>query len=238
LGGPRLAATLAFAWAAWPFTQYASSSNTNDSIMPVLLIFGFLALTSDLARGAAVAVSGWTKFASLLLLPLWSGYPEARRPRNAALTWLGFALATTLVFFVLFLEPSPAHAARVFFDRTVHFQVGRDSPFSLWDWRQYHARGLPDLHLVQRGLQVLLVVGALALGWWPRRRSPLRMAALSAAVLIGFELVLTHWSYLYLPWFFPFVAMALVGQLPGGAERAAAAPMVEAEPQNAPPVAV
>ena len=236
LGGPRLAATLAFAWAAWPFTQYASSSNTNDSIMPVLLIFGFLALTSDLARGAAVAVSGWTKFASLLLLPLWSGYPEARRPRNAALTLLGFALATVLVFFVLFLEPSPAHAARVFFDRTVHFQVGRDSPFSLWDWRQYHARGLPDLHLVQRGLQVLLVIGALALGWWPRRRSPLRMAALSAAVLIGFELVLTHWSYLYLPWFFPFVAMALVGQLPGTAERAAL--MVEAEPQNAPPVAV
>jgi hypothetical protein len=24
--------------------------------------------------------------------------------------------------------------------------------------------------------------------------------------LIGFELVLTHWFYLYLPWFFPFVA--------------------------------
>jgi hypothetical protein len=236
LGGPRLAATLAFAWAAWPFTQYASSSNTNDSIMPVLLIFGFLVLTSDLARGAAVAVSGWTKFATLLLLPLWSGYPEARRPRSAARTLLGFALATVLVFFVLFLEPSPLHAARVFFDRTVQFQVGRDSPFSLWDWRQYHARGLPDLHLVQRGLQVLLVVGALALGWWPRHRSPLRMAALSAAVLIGFELVLTHWSYLYLPWFFPFVAMALVGQLPGTGERTTA--VIEVEPQNASPVTV
>ena len=217
LGGPRLGATLAFAWASWPFTQYASSSNTNDSIMPALLIFGFLALTSDVARGAAVAVSGWTKFASLLLLPLWSGYPEARRPRNAVVTLFGFALATALVFFVLFLEPSPAHAARVFFDRTVRFQVGRDSPFSLWDWHQYHARGLPDLHLVQRGLQALLVVGALALGWWPRRRSPLRMAALTAVVLVGFELVLTHWSYLYLPWLFPFVAMALVAQLPGEA---------------------
>jgi hypothetical protein len=215
LGGPRLGATLAFAWAAWPFTQYASSSNTNDSIMPVLLVFGFLALTSDLARGAAVAVSGWTKFATLLLLPLWSGYPEARRPRHIVLTLLGFALATTIVFFVLFLEPSPAHAARVFFDRTVRFQVGRDSPFSLWDWRQYHARGLPDLHIVQRLLQAALVFGALALGWWPRRRSPLRMAALTAVLLVGFELVLTHWSYLYLPWFFPFVAMALVGQLPG-----------------------
>ena len=124
-----------------------------------------------------------------------------------------------LVFFVLFLEPSPWHAARVFYDRTVGFQIGRDSPFSLWDWGQYHAKGLPDLHLVQRVLEVLLVVGSLALAWVPRRRSPLRMAALTGAVLIGFELVLTHWFYLYLPWFFPFVALALVAPLPGECRR-------------------
>ncbi len=30
LGGPRIGAAAAFAWAAWPFTQYASNSNTND----------------------------------------------------------------------------------------------------------------------------------------------------------------------------------------------------------------
>jgi hypothetical protein len=216
-GGPRLAAAAGFAWVAWPFTQYASSSNTNDSIAPALLIWGFLVLTSDLGRGAFVALSGWTKFASLLLLPLWSGYPEARRPRSLVLAGAGFALATLAVFSVLLLEPSPAHAARVFFDRTVRFQVGRASPFSLWDWGQYHAKGLPDLHLVQRALQVVLVVGALAVAWFPRRRSPLRMAALTAAVLIGFELVLTHWFYLYLPWFFPFVALALLAPLPGRA---------------------
>ena len=40
------------------------------------------------------------------------------------------------------------------------------------------------------------------------RRS--QLAALTAAVLIGFELVLTHWFYLYIPWFFPFVAFALL----------------------------
>ncbi|MGN6798303.1 MAG: hypothetical protein ACTHKS_09145 [Gaiellaceae bacterium] len=216
LGGPRVGAAAAFAWAAWPFTQYASSSNTNDSIGPALLVWGFLALTSPLARGAAVAISGWTKFASLLLLPLWTGYPEARRPRTAALALLGFLLATVVVFFVLFLEPSPWHAARVFYDRTVSFQLGRDSPFSIWDWRQYHAKGLPDLHLVQRVLEVALVLGSLALAFVPRRRSPLRMASLTAAVLIGFELVLTHWFYLYLPWFFPFVVLALIAPLPGG----------------------
>ena len=43
------------------------------------------------------------------------------------------------------------------------------------------------------------------------------MAALTAAVLVGFELVLTHWFYLYLPWFFPFVALALIAPLPGDA---------------------
>ena len=44
----------------------------------------------------------------------------------------------------------------------------------------------------------------------PRRKSILQLAALTAAVLIGFELVLTHWFYLYIPWFFPFVAFALL----------------------------
>jgi hypothetical protein len=216
LGGPRVGAAAAFAWAAWPFTQYASSSDTNDSIGPALLVFGFLALTSPVARGAAVAVSGWTKFASLLVLPLWTGYPEARRPRAGVLALLGFLLATVVVFFVLFLEPSPWHAARVFYHRTVSFQVGRDSPFSLWDWRQYHAKGLPDLHVVQWVLEGALVLGSLALAFFPRRRSPLRMAALTASVLIGFELVLTHWFYLYLPWFFPFLVLALIAPLPGG----------------------
>jgi hypothetical protein len=217
LGGPRVGAAAAFAWAAWPFTQYASSSNTNDSIGPALLVWGFYALTSPTARGVAVALSGWTKFASLLVLPLWTGYPEARRPRSAVLAVLGFLLATVVVFFVLFLEPSPWHAVRVFFDRTARFQIGRDSPFSLWDWRQYHAKGLPDLRIVQRVLEGLLVIGALALAWVPRRRSPLRMAALTAAVLIGFELVLTHWFYIYLPWVFPFVVLALVAPVPGAA---------------------
>jgi hypothetical protein len=226
-GGPRLAATAAFAWAAWPFTQYASSSNTNDAIAPALLIWGFALLTSDVGRGFFAALSGWTKFASLLVLPLWSGYPEARRPRTITTTLLGFALGTAAVFWVLLLEPSPLHAARVFYDRTISWQIGRASPFSLWDWGQYHAKGIPDLHLVQRALQVLLVLAALLLAWFPRYRSPLRMAALTAAVLMGFELVLTHWYYPYLPWFFPFVALALVAPLPG-APAPDAQPAVEA----------
>jgi len=215
LGGPRIGATAAFAWAAWPFTQYASSSNTNDAIMPALLIWGFAALTSDSVRGIAVALSGWTKFASLVVAPLWLGYPNARDPRSAARMLLAFLAATIAAFLIVLLHWPPWHGVRVFYDRTVGFQFGRTSPFSIWDWRQYHARGLPDLHLLQRVLQVALVGGAIVLGWLPRRRTPLRLAAFTAALLVGFELVLTHWFYLYLPWFYPFVVLALLAPVPG-----------------------
>jgi hypothetical protein len=33
-------------------------------------------------------------------------------------------------------------------------------------------------------------------------------------VLIGFQLTLTHWFYLYIPWFFPFVALAVLAPRP------------------------
>jgi hypothetical protein len=218
-GGNRLAAMLAFAWVTWPFTAYTLNANTNDVIMPALLVWGFYFVTSPVARGAFVALSGWTKFASLLVVPLWSGYPEALRPRSLVRFAIGFVVVTVAAFFVLFLEPSPLHAAHVFYDRTIKSQVDRTSPFSLWDWGQYHAKGLPALKQVQHVLEGLLVLGSLALVWWPRRRSPVQFAALTAAVLIGFEICLTHWFYLYLPWFFPFVAFALLAPRPAGRPR-------------------
>lgn len=207
-GGSRLGATLAFAWAAYPFTLYASNSNTNDAIMPAFLIWGFWLASAAWARGAAVALAGWTKFAALLLAPLWLSYPSGLRlpARRFA---LGFAVATAAAFSILLLEPDPLHAARVFGERTFGFQLDRDSPFSIWGWGQYRAAGVPDLKPVQQVLQVLVVAGALLAAFVPRRKSILQLAALTAAVLIGFELVLTHWFYLYLPWFFPFVAFAL-----------------------------
>jgi hypothetical protein len=260
-GGQRLAATLAFAWAAYPFTQYVSNANSNDAIMPALLVWGFWLASSAWARGIAIALAGWAKFAALLLAPLWMGYPGAERPVREADQWRGsgggreaarprngpvegvwgnrevppaggtatarfpqlsgvarfgaaFAGATAAAFAILLLEPSPVHAARVFAERTLGFQLDRESPFSIWGWGQYHAAGVPDLHVVQLVLEVALVLLAVAMAFVPRRKSPLQLAALTAALLIGFEVVLTHWFYLYIPWFFPFVALALFLRAP------------------------
>jgi len=210
-GGMQLAGVLALAWSAYPFTTYVLMSNTNDAIVPVFLIWGFLCSTWAWARGVGVALSGWTKFATLVVAPLWLTYPgPVRRPRPAVAFAAGFVLATLAAFSILLFDGHPVHAAQTFFHRTLKTQITRESPFSLWDWSQYHARGLPDLRIVQWVLEGLLVVGAVALAFFPSRKTPLQLAALTGALLIGFELVLTHWFYLYIPWFLPFVAFALL----------------------------
>ncbi|HET8607285.1 MAG TPA: hypothetical protein VFL66_09685 [Gaiellaceae bacterium] len=220
-GGIRLAVTLAFAWAAYPFTQYASMSNTNDSIMPALLVWGFWLASRPGARGVFCALAGWTKFASFAVAPLWLTYPERKPLRHPARFLAGFLVATLVSLSVLALEPSLLHAARVFWDRTVWTQVTRHSPFSLWDWGQYHAQGIPSLHVEQRVLAGVLVAGAIAAAFFPRRKSPLQLAALTAALLVGLQLVLTYWIYLYIPWFFPFAAFVVLAPAAVRAEAAA-----------------
>jgi hypothetical protein len=205
-GGARLAAAMGFAWATYPFTQYVSSSNTNDAIMPAVLAWGFWAASGDATRGAFAALAAWTKLAGLIVVPLWLMYPRPDVRRRRAI--LAFAATTVLVFWVLLLG-NPLHEARVFYERTFVIQFDRHSPFSLWDWGQYHI-DLPDLRWLQHVLQVVLAVAALAVAFVPRRKSPLQLAALTGALLVAFELLLTHWSALYISWFFPFAAFALV----------------------------
>jgi hypothetical protein len=239
-GGRRTALTLAFAWAAYPFTQYVSNSNSNDAIVPVFLIWGFWLVSSPWARGAASALSGLTKFTTLIVVPLWAAYPDGllrggRRGLRRALAFLaafvGSALATLSL---LLLEPGFLHAVRTFWRRTVGWQLGRASPFSLWDWRQYHAAGIPDLHALQVALELLLLATAVALAFVPRRRSPLMLAALSGFLIAGVELVLTHWFYLYIVWFFPFAAIALLA----GSSRLAEKPATQAAPAEPAPLPI
>jgi hypothetical protein len=177
--------------------------------MPAFLVLGFWLASSAWASGAAVALAGWAKFGALLAAPLWATYPsiDLRRLVRFALSFVG---ATLVAFSLLLLEPDLWKAARTFWDRTLGFQVGRDSPFSLWGWGQYHAQGIPDLGFVQPVLVVLAVALALVVAVLPRRKGPVELAALTAALLIAFQLTLTHWFYLYLPWVLPFVLLWLL----------------------------
>ena len=141
-GGRRLAALLVFAWAAYPFTAYTLNANTNDAIMPAFLVLGFWLASSAWARGAAVALAGWAKFGALLVAPLWATYPsiDLRRLVRFALSFVG---ATLVAFSLLLLEPDLWKAARTFWDRTLGFQVGRDSRSRSGDGGSTTLKGSP-----------------------------------------------------------------------------------------------
>jgi uncharacterized membrane protein len=69
------------------------------------------------------------------------------------------------------------------------------------------------------------------------RKTPLQVAALSAALLMAFELALIHWAALYIAWFFPFVALAVLAGTELGGEvpaRSAAHARLEPEPRTQP----
>ena len=158
-GGTPLAVALAFGWAAFPFTAYTLNSNSNDAVMPATLVWGFWLASSPWARGSAAAVAGWAKFGALLVAPLWATYDVGLQRRSVFRFAAGFVVATVALFSILLLEPNLFDAVRTFGERTLGYQLDRESPFSLWDWGQYHARGIPDLSAVQ----TLLQVGTLAL---------------------------------------------------------------------------
>ena len=256
VAGRRLAAALALFWLAVPWSAYTFMSDSNDAVVAALLAWSAALLARPVGRGALLMAAALAKFAPLLLLPLWLridrvpppapgewayGLPapqrgrgrrlwEAVRPGPGALrTLLGMAIVAVACA-ALLVALDGTGALRTFWDRTFGWQLDRPSPFSLWDWGAYP--GFPDLAVVQKALKAVLVAGALALFVVPRRLDRMRALALAAALMLGFQIVLTHWMYLYLPWALVFVGVALLVPLPAVPRGRRQAPVDAALPQR------
>ncbi len=192
--GPDLGVMLAYAWASYPFTLYAMNCNVNDALVGALVLCALLAAAAPLRRGVFIGLAGMAKFAPLALGPLY--ITHTRRTVRFAVG-MGIVLALSFVFVLAYGDP------RTFFDRTLGFQTQRGSPFSIW--------GLRDWTTAQTIVQVCAVLLAVAVAFVPRRRDLIGLSALTAAVLIGLQLGITHWFYLYIVWFFGPLMVALLG---------------------------
>ncbi len=260
--GAMLAATLGFAWAAYPYTAYVLESNSNDSLVALLLIATLVVAARPAARGAMLALATFTKFAPVVLAPMlatykahdnpdatlladqqkiagatendrgrpaatgvqsedhataaggteWDGPPRGAtapqgwwapfrdRTRGPGVFILAFFAVATLVMAQTILDPGLA----TFYDRTLGYQAGRDSPFSIWGQ-------VPSLEPLRVAIIAATALLALALAFLPRRKSLVQVAALGAALLLAIELTAEHWFYLYIVWFLPLVLVALAG---------------------------
>lgn len=221
--GRALGVVLAFAWSAYPYTLFVLSSNSNDSLVAMLGVFALLGLSSAPGRGVLVALGTAAKFGGVLLAPLLAAGTGHRRRRGAVAFLAAFVVASAL----LFLPFVPDGGLRELYDRTIGYQAGRASPFSVWGQEPGWASDA-----LQTALKVAVVLLALSLFFVPRRRDPRQVAALAAAVLIALQLTLTHWFYLYIVWFAPFAFVAIFGSPRRPAGPAARAPERD-EPERA-----
>jgi hypothetical protein len=239
--GRTLGVGLAWAWAAYPYTAFVLETNANDTLVALACIGALLAFARRgrvvaerrgdaaamgrwaaaggarpgrrwaAAGGAAIGLGAAAKFAPLALAPLF-----ARRMPLVFGAALALTLAITVAPFV------PDGGFRELYDRTIGYQAGRPSPFSLWGQ-------VDSLDWLQSVVKVGAVVLALAVAFVPRRPEERQVAALGAAVLIALQLAVTHWFYLYVVWFVPFVLVAMFGAYRERAPEAAPPSEREAE---------
>ena len=221
--GRRLAATLAFGWAAYPYTAYVLESNSNDALVALLLVAILLALARPMLRGALGALAVFTKFAPALMIPMLATYspsaggeeregvedgrraaPSRSSPGPAVVS---FVLGCIGISVAVMLWPAIDPGLATFWERTIGYQSGRDSPFSVWGQVEW-----------LRPLQVAILAAtgalAIALAFRPRRKTLIQVAALGAALLLGSQLAAEHWFYLYIVWFYPLLLVALATVTP------------------------
>jgi hypothetical protein len=201
--GNKLAATLAFGWAAYPYTAFPLLSNSNDTLVAMLLVATLLVLARPAARGVMAALATLAKFAPAALVPMLATHGEKRSR---------FILAFAVTASALMLWPTIDPGLHTVYDRTIAYQAGRDSPFSIWGQVAW---------LEPARIAILIAVAAMAVlfTFRPKEKQLFQVAALGAALLIGVQLTMQHWFYLYIVWFYPLLLIAMSSE-----ERAAGIP--------------
>jgi hypothetical protein len=102
----------------------------------------------------------------------------------------------------LLLWPAIDPGLHTVYERTIAYQAGRSSPFSIWG----QVAALEPLRIA-----IMAAVAALAIAFarWPKEKQLFQVAALGAALLIGVQLTMHHWFYLYIVWFYPLFLVAM-----------------------------
>ncbi len=218
--GRTLGLALAYAWVAFPYSTYVLQSNVNDGFVGMLLVFAMLALRSPARSGALLGIATAAKIFPVALVPLLAMSSGDRSTRSRARFAVAFVGVVAFAV-VAFLPPG---GVREMWDSTIGYQLGRESPFSLW---QLH----PSLEWGQRALELGVAALCAALALVPRRRDARQVAALAAAVVVGLELCSGYWLFFYIAWFAPLALVAMLG-----AYRAepAPAPQPERRPAHEP----
>jgi hypothetical protein len=192
----------ALTWLSFPPVLIVVSTGTTDVVLAAILLFAVVLWHRPAASTAMLAIAGWFKLAPFALVPIWLAPLRGRRLFAA----LGGLACVSGVMIGLVLALGGIGGARAMV-HGVSYQFSRGSPQSSWS-----ALRIEWLQPVGEAGLLALIAGATV-----RLRAAhelaadaTRLAALSAAVLIGLQLVADYWAFLYLVWVIPLLALSLL----------------------------
>lgn len=179
-------------------------------------LFAILLAAHPFASGLLLGCGAGMLYYHVFLVPLWAGYyfyTAGWRHALAFLTAIALVGFSCLAMIILMTEPAGERVAagpvRAFLDDTVmqqQFKSGYGtSEFGFWG--QYPAAakwGKPAVGLLYLGFCV-------AIGLLPYRRSLPRLIALTAAALVGTQLVLSHGGGTYIGFYIAPFLVTLFG---------------------------
>jgi hypothetical protein len=212
---------------AFPPVLITVSTGTTDVPLAAMLAASVLVYRRPAISGALLATAGWFKLAPFALVPVWLA---GRRGASLRLS-IGAMIAVSLPVLALLLAlgGSGGPGAMV---HAIEFQFSRGSPQSVWA-----ALSLTGLQPIGEACVLGLIAGAVV----RLRRDPAlagsqpRIAAISACILLALQLSANYWSFLYLVWVVPLLAMSVLADeppmaaaLPAPPQRSAAGELVGA----------
>jgi len=167
------------------------------------VIFALLLISYPIAAGLLLGIACGMLYYPIFLFPLWIGYYLRTSGRKDAARFLAAVAVVGLLCLIMILaltvpNAERAHVSRLrlFLDDTVLQQQFKEgygtSEFSFWgQYRSIAAWGKPLVG-------VLYLLFCAALGFLPRQIDMKRLVALTAAVLVGTQLVLSHGGGTYI----------------------------------------
>ncbi len=199
----------ALAVLAFPAVLITASTGTTDIVLAALVGVALLLWRRPAAATGMLAVAGWFKLAPFALVPVFLAALRGRRLAAA----LGALAAVSAGVLALIVAVGGVQAVGEMF-RAVAYQFSRGSLQSIWS-----ALGIGWAQPIgQAGVLGLIAAATVRLWLSPTLAAdPRRMAAVSAAVLLGVQLAANYWTFLYVVWVVPLLCVSLLE--PGAAVR-------------------
>lgn len=192
----------AIAWLTFPPLLVTVSTGTTDIVLAALLVGALLLWRRPGAGTAVLSFAAWFKLVPAALFPLWIA--SLRRAGIGRALLSAVAISAAMLAALVALGGADALVRMV---TAMSFQLTRTAPNTLWTFA-----GSVPLQQLTEALTLSLIAGGTVRIWRERSLADdrVRFAALCAAVLLGVQLAGNYWTFMYLTWVFPFIALSLL----------------------------